>query len=485
MAAREDVEGQDNSEDLLLMVQTLHERGLTCSTVAMDGAAANGHLDVIAFLHAHQNEGCTVNAMDEAATNSHLEIVQFLHFNRPEGCTVGALDGAICSGHLDIVRFLIEHRTEGASPTILDDAVVGGHLDIVECLHHLGTFGCTVAAIDDAASHGHLDVVKFLLTNRTEGCTHDNVVGKALEYGHLRTAEYLLSIGYPFPISMTLKTIQPTLFKTVAVFRKPEMVDVVRLYVAHGLPWGANCMHEASVANNLPLVKFLHENSDGQWDPAAIDGAVKKKAWDVVFYLMAHCPMDISIDALRSVLASGHLNAAMHILQRRPELRDDTLLEAASTSHNTEATRLLLAAGIGKPHDCLRKIAGRRQHMTESNLLLPYCMDATNHLDNAIFLLFLFRQQNRRRATIVRLIIQELMYQVRQASKAIQLAPDVAARAATLLQAGKVVSWAAALVLRVFSVRQTRRPPPSTTLISDVKHKLKLPRLLQSKRKRA
>ncbi|MHB1952549.1 MAG: ankyrin repeat domain-containing protein [Sulfobacillus sp.] len=54
---------------------------------AMDLAAKNGHLDVVAFLHHNQTEGCTEFAMDLAAMNGHLPVVAFLHQNRTEGCT--------------------------------------------------------------------------------------------------------------------------------------------------------------------------------------------------------------------------------------------------------------------------------------------------------------------------------------------------------------------------------------------------------------
>ncbi len=46
---------------------------------AMDRAAANGHLEVVRWLHANRTEGCTTSAMDDAAKNGHLEVVQWLH----------------------------------------------------------------------------------------------------------------------------------------------------------------------------------------------------------------------------------------------------------------------------------------------------------------------------------------------------------------------------------------------------------------------
>ncbi|KAF1790257.1 Ankyrin repeat-containing domain [Phytophthora cactorum] len=48
------------------------------------GAASNGHLEVVKWLHANSNEGCTTFAMSADAANGHLEVVKGLHANRSE-----------------------------------------------------------------------------------------------------------------------------------------------------------------------------------------------------------------------------------------------------------------------------------------------------------------------------------------------------------------------------------------------------------------
>ena len=56
--------------------------GANCSTLAMNRASANGHLDVVKWLHFNRSEGCTTYAIDFAAANGHLDIVKWLHQNR-------------------------------------------------------------------------------------------------------------------------------------------------------------------------------------------------------------------------------------------------------------------------------------------------------------------------------------------------------------------------------------------------------------------
>ena len=71
-----------------LLNGSLHEnRTEGCSTFAMNGAAENGHLEVVKWLHENRTEGCTTYAMDFAVEKGHLEVVKWLHENRTEGCT--------------------------------------------------------------------------------------------------------------------------------------------------------------------------------------------------------------------------------------------------------------------------------------------------------------------------------------------------------------------------------------------------------------
>ena len=137
----------------------------------------------------------------------------------------------------------------------------------------------------------------------------------------------------------------------------------------------------------------------------------------------------------------------MRLLKRQPELHDDMLLRAALRSGTVEAMRCILALGIGNLHECLVEVAGRREHVTASKLVLPYCMKATDHLGNLVFLLDLLALPDRRRATTLQLITQELLDQGEKTTQTIELAPSVAARASTLLEVGDVVDWALALII--------------------------------------
>lgn len=77
-----------------------------CSAAAMDGAAANGHLDIVRWLHEHRSEGCTSDAMDAAGANGHLYVVRWIYYNRGEKYYGYGLHKAVGDGHSGVLDFL-------------------------------------------------------------------------------------------------------------------------------------------------------------------------------------------------------------------------------------------------------------------------------------------------------------------------------------------------------------------------------------------
>ncbi|EGZ11754.1 hypothetical protein PHYSODRAFT_515391, partial [Phytophthora sojae] len=113
------------------VLRLLHDRRSECTTKAMDSAAGGDHLDTVQWLHANRSEGCTTNAMDDAASAGHLKVVQWLHANRPEGCTAKAMNMAAAHGHLGVVKWLLEHRAEVAIIPAMEHAIVCKKLEVM------------------------------------------------------------------------------------------------------------------------------------------------------------------------------------------------------------------------------------------------------------------------------------------------------------------------------------------------------------------
>ncbi|EQC33406.1 hypothetical protein SDRG_08921 [Saprolegnia diclina VS20] len=92
----------------------------------MDLVAMAGDLALLIWLH-EAGAVCTSAAMDGAAMNGHGDIVAFLHSARTEGCTIAAATAAAVHGHASIVRFLLERRTEGVQPSLRFEVPHGEH----------------------------------------------------------------------------------------------------------------------------------------------------------------------------------------------------------------------------------------------------------------------------------------------------------------------------------------------------------------------
>ena len=209
-------------------------------------------------------------------------------------------------------------------------------------------------------------------------------------------------------------------------------------------------MLQAIYTNNVPLVRSLHPHSTVCDHSSKLVEAISAEAWDVVYFLLAHCTAKVSLDAPKQAIHRGHLDVAAHLLQCHPRLRSAALLDMTTTYHYTDATRFLLDTGFCYPRECLKGIAGCRQYATESKLLLEYCMYGTDHLGNILFL-WTFSRSPTAVETMLQLITPELLKQGQMASETIQLVPSVAARASSLLQSREVVDWALALVICYFT----------------------------------
>ncbi|KAF1781269.1 Ankyrin repeat-containing domain [Phytophthora cactorum] len=121
-------------------------------------ATANGHLDVVKWLHCEQGVILTTDAMREAAQNGYLDIVEWL-YETSNGITA-AIDKAARYGHLKVVQWLHAHCTEGCTTNAMDKAAEAGHLDVVKLLE---------IRDDTRDCQQHFDVVIFLHLHGNEG----------------------------------------------------------------------------------------------------------------------------------------------------------------------------------------------------------------------------------------------------------------------------------------------------------------------------
>ncbi len=106
------------------------QAGTIISKISVDDAAKYNQLNIIKYCH-DKNKLFTTNEMNIAAANGHLEVIKWLHENRMEGCTTCAMDRAAENGHLDVVKWLHENRNEGCTTDAMDYAASNGYEKII------------------------------------------------------------------------------------------------------------------------------------------------------------------------------------------------------------------------------------------------------------------------------------------------------------------------------------------------------------------
>ncbi|EQC25334.1 hypothetical protein SDRG_16797 [Saprolegnia diclina VS20] len=221
----------------LAMVEYVHRQGLW-HPVDVSSLAVQGALDIIQYLHEHDNQGFNAATMDAAAAAGQLSIVRFLHEHRSDGCSAAALTSAAACGHLDVVRFLKENRSEGDvaravaaaagreqwpvvmylldldaattdtralaatwylrlngfrswSEKALVHAVRHMRLDLVDFVHTTSASASfSPLLMDTAARFGCFDLFVYLHRFRAEGCTEDARV-YARSLGHTDILAYM------------------------------------------------------------------------------------------------------------------------------------------------------------------------------------------------------------------------------------------------------------------------------------------------------
>ncbi|KAF1795508.1 Ankyrin repeat-containing domain [Phytophthora cactorum] len=244
---------------------------LNCTTSAMNGAAGNGHLEIVKWLHRTRDEVVprtlpgtgtfAPETMDIAAQIGHLPIVRWLHENRSEGCTTCALDSAASNSHLSVVLFLLEHRNEGFSSNamvaaqnievqcsfstsggILSETCRGqvssclrclaeialreGNIEILDWLNQLGLELRTTIPIRDAVTRGDVKLLQWFYWNRFEILDSDlDLLELAGQNGQLDAARWLSKHG--------LNITSLNLIEEAARNRK---VPLLRWLAEHGPP---------------------------------------------------------------------------------------------------------------------------------------------------------------------------------------------------------------------------------------------------------
>ena len=126
----------------------------------MDQAAANGHLEVVKWLHENRKEGCTTKAMDEAVAYGHLEVIKWLHENRSEGCTAEAINIATRNCHLELIDWLAENYKFAPRVKVVYQLFIRRQMRTINLLIERGMVN-VLSMIYYAAKKGNLSALEW------------------------------------------------------------------------------------------------------------------------------------------------------------------------------------------------------------------------------------------------------------------------------------------------------------------------------------
>ncbi|GAB9471377.1 hypothetical protein Gpo141_00008592 [Globisporangium polare] len=306
---------------------------------AFSRAVQNGHLEVVRFLHEQSalerplatgdevvatgsddvetvplDASCLL--IDVAAANGHLEVVKYLHENYSHECSHRAMSDAAANGHLDVVEFLHENRTEGCAPDTLDCAARKNHLEVVKFLREVYSLECSASAFDDVVANCSLALVKELISQRqNEGCSAE-VIMRALTNGRSNVVRFL--IGFP---------IQGDVVALLTCAASHSTVRLVRQFHSR-LQEGESAYEAIKGAvsredySRYDIIRFLCQNQERE-AVSFLKQAVAKS--DLV---VAKCVRDYSnvgelVEAEKSAIEHGELEIAEH-LARHIEARTAT-----------------------------------------------------------------------------------------------------------------------------------------------------------------
>ncbi|EGG15191.1 hypothetical protein DFA_10017 [Cavenderia fasciculata] len=299
--------------DIFKYLEHRYKDTIVCSTQAIDGAALNGHVEMIDYLYKNRQEQCTVAAIENACRNGHLKVLEYLRNHHPiwQFCSFNSWLLAAGGGHTNVLEFHKLYTNNNNNNydinTGILSACAGGHLDTVVYLcgqgnHHDQRVGDQINLV---AQVGNLELFKYIVETYQTVPTA-RAIEFAAQFGHLDIISYIAK--EPNHLLFTSKT-----FELAAQSGNLELVKFIHQQCA---PYSELVMNKAATYGHLNVCKWIHENVNGItfsaeiFDGAAINGHIHVVEW----LINRGCP--ITNKSLPLLIKKGLFNIVKIILDQ-------------------------------------------------------------------------------------------------------------------------------------------------------------------------
>ncbi|KAF1790661.1 Ankyrin repeat-containing domain [Phytophthora cactorum] len=275
--------------EIIEWLHKFHRERIYWNCIEMCGALDYGHDDVVQWLmkHSPPRPECLKLVMRSAAKTGNTAAVRWL-YNECHAPAENALVHAQKEGHWETARWILVNCDLAVRRVQWDGAAACGALSFLKyaysrdlgeprsstLLAAASNEGCTKLAMDYAASYGHLEVLKWLHANRTEGCT-PAAMDWAASYGHLDVVQWLHSNRSEGCTAVAM---------TAAAMR--GHLGVVRwLHCNRTEGCLEDTLSKVVATGNIEVVKWIYENRSEVDSRSAMKEAIIHDRFEIVVYL--------------------------------------------------------------------------------------------------------------------------------------------------------------------------------------------------------
>ncbi|EFA78027.1 hypothetical protein PPL_08672 [Heterostelium album PN500] len=223
------------------------------SSITMDAVACHGDLEFLKQLHSKHHINCTSTAMHMAAVNGHVEVVRFLNENRTEGCRKDTMKRVAMNVHFETFKYLFQNKKELDIPTnSIDFFAKYKDISALQWFKDNTTLQCSQYAYRYAIRQANLPVIEWIRDNTSLPFPSNSLeYASKLENSDLRIVQYLHANGETCSVKELKSCHKLSIFKF--------------LYYTQSLKSDKETLKSAIEKNNVPIIKFLLQNSTDEY----------------------------------------------------------------------------------------------------------------------------------------------------------------------------------------------------------------------------